>query len=555
MINRLILLIGMALSFTPCSAQKDSAGTEIFHGYDIYASTIVREDSLWKQWFAGWLSESDKPWDRIYYSESADSGSTWSDPQLAFTIQNVQVNDPSVLRLWDTLSEKYYYRMYYTYYPSGLGDPTNYIATSVSDDGLSWTHEGVLIGSDNGIDLDGAWAPSALSTDSTGSVVYLYFHNNHPDGRIYRTILLTQGSVFDKATTIPVTTTSGLRANPDVSINPDGKWWMYYNGSSLTSDNKGNFNTCRMYSDDGVNWKESSNNPIQQFNTMATCTPHVVWCNDTTYQLWYGFGSPTFLDFSVYRQFLVNELEIIETVYASSQALDVMKAAKAVDNDRFTFWSSVGYVGSGLHTEWIYFDLGVLTTVSQVNVLPRFVSRSAMCFPLNFKFQSSDDGITWSDIEGQSYSGYQCRDTVEQKFFFGSPVETRYIRLYATKLSADSYGNYYCQIAEINTASLPTSLKDIKPAGNYMLQNYPNPFHTGTTISYSLRAEANVILKVFDITGKDVATLVHSVQQAGAHQLEWKGMDSNGSQLPYGYYVCKLSVNGEWSTGKILFTE
>ncbi len=555
MINRLILLIGMALSFTSDTAQPVSDGTEIFHGYDIYASTIVREDSVWKQWFAGWLSESDKPWDRIYYSESADSGSTWSDPQPAFTIQNVQVNDPSVLRLWDTINESYYYRMYYTYYPSGLGDPTNYIATSVSLDGLSWSHEGVLIGSDNGIDLDGAWAPSAITFDSTGSEVYLYFHNNHPDGRIFRTTLLTQGSVFNKATTIPVTTASGLRANPDISINPDGKWWMYYNGSSLTSDNKGNFNTCRMYSDDGVNWKESSNNPIQQFDTMATCTPHVVWCSDTTYQLWYGFGTPTFLDFSVYRQFLVNEAEITETVYASSQALDVMKAAKARDNDRFTFWSSVGYVGSGLHTEWIYFDLGGLTTVSQVNVLPRLVSLSAMCFPVDFKFQSSDDGVTWSDIEGQSYTAYQCKDTIEQKFFFGSLVETRYIRLYATKLSADSYGNYYCQIAEINTAILPTGLSELKPDENCMLQNYPNPFHAGTTISYSLKGEANVILKVFDIAGKEVAALVHAVQPAGTHQLEWKGTDSKGRQLPYGYYVCKLSVNGVWSTAKMIFTE
>ncbi len=555
MINRLILLIGMALSFTSGTAQQEPAGAEIFPGYDIYATTIVREGPVWKQWFAGWMSESDKPWDRIYYSESADSGTTWSDPQLAFTIQNVQVNDPSVLRLWDSINEGYYYRMYYTYYPSGLGDPTNYIATSVSEDGLSWTHEGVLIGSDNGIDLDGAWAPSAISFDSTGRSIYLYFHNNHPDGRIFRTTLNMHGSVFGKSTTIPVTTAGGLRANPDVSINPDGTWWMYYNGSSVTSDNKGNFNTCRMYSDDGVNWRESSNNPIQQSDTMATCTPHVVWSSDTSYQLWYGYGSPSFLDFSVYRQFLVSEPEIIETVYASSEALEVMNAAKAMDNYRFTFWSSVGYVGTGIHTEWIYIDLGGLTTVSQVNVLPRFVSRSSMCFPESFKFQSSDDGENWSDIEGQSYTAYQCKDTIEQKFFFGSPVETRFIRLYATKLSADSYGNYYCQIAEINTAALPTTLTIIKPDEDFRVQQYPNPFHNKTTITYFLGREATVTLKVCDITGKEVATLVRAFQPAGIHQAEWEGTGSNGSRLPYGYYVYRLSADGVTVTGKILFTE
>jgi hypothetical protein len=348
---------------------------------------------------------------------------------------------------------------------------------------------------------------------------------------------------------------SGLRANPDVSINPDGTWWMYYNGPGLTSDNKGNFNTCRMYSADGINWKESSNNPIQQYDTMATCTPHVVWRSDTEYELWYGYGSPTFLDFSVYRQFLHNDPEIIETVYASSEALEVMNAIKAVDNERLTFWSSTGHVGSGLHTEWIYFDLGEPIPVSQVNVLPRIVSGNPMCFPLNFKLQFGEDGENWTDIEGQSYSDYHCTDTSEQKFFFDSTIETRFIRLYATKLSADSYGNYYCQIAEINTANLPTGVTDEKSAKGLRHHNSPNPFHTNTIISYSLNSGANVSLKVFDMAGKEMVTLVHAWQSAGSYQPEWNGTNSSGRLVPYGMYIYRLSAGGENVSGKMLFTE
>jgi hypothetical protein len=178
-----------------------------------------------------------------------------------------------------------------------------------------------------------------------------------------------------------------------------------------------------------------------------------------------------------------------------------------------------------------------------------------MCFPENFKFQSSDDGENWSDIEGQSYTAYQCKDTIEQKFYFGSPVETRFIRLYATKLSADSYGNFYCQIAEINTDALPTALTDVKPGEGFRVQQYPNPFHNKTTITYSLGREATVTLKICDITGKEVAILVRAFQPAGIHQAEWEGTGSNGIRLPYGYYVYRLSADGVSVTGKILFTE
>jgi sucrose-6-phosphate hydrolase SacC (GH32 family) len=131
---------------------------------------------------------------------------------LAFTITDVQVNDPDVLRLWDSVNSRYYYIMYYTYYPSGLGDPTNYIAVSTSLDGINWSSHGVLIGADNGIDSDGAWSPSAYSVDSTGSTVYIYFHNNHPDGRIFRTTLSNSGLTFNDTTTIAVTDAGTFRA-------------------------------------------------------------------------------------------------------------------------------------------------------------------------------------------------------------------------------------------------------------------------------------------------------------------------------------------------------
>ncbi len=529
-----------------------SQATEAFKGYDIYATTIVREDTIWKQWFAGWMTESDLPWDRMFYSFSEDSGSTWSVPVLAFTIENVQVNDPSVLRLWDAENSRYYYQMYYTYYPSGLGDPTNYIAVSTSLDGLFWTYHGVLIEADNGIDTDGAWAPSVYTVDSIASEVYLYFHNNHPDGQIFRTSLTNNGLSFDGSSTQVVTSSGGLRANPDVSRSSDGTWWMFYNGSSATSGGDGNFNTRKMYSEDGVNWMESAFNPIQQFEDMTTTTPHVVWTGPETYQLWYGFGTPSFLDFDVYMQIFQTETEPDQSVVASSEALEALGSTMAVDGDPLTFWSSAGHAGSGNYTEWIYLDNDEVRDVSVVELTPRSASGTAMCFPADFIFQHSSDGLNWTDIPGTSHSDYQCSDTTTQTFRFESIISDQYFRLYATKLNADSYGNYYCQIAEMvlaidTTVGIGFSRQE---EDSDLLQNYPNPFQHSTTISYSLQTTTNVNLEVYDILGHKVADLIDEVQVAGIHTIQWDASQLAGNMG--GVYFVRLSIEGRSISRKML---
>jgi type 1 fimbria pilin len=69
-------------------------------------------------------------------------------------------------------------------------------------------------------------------------------------------------------------------------------------------------------------------------------------------------------------------------------------------------------------------------------------------------------------------------------------------------------------------------------------QNYPNPFNPATVISYQLPVIGNVSLKVYDILGSEVATLVNEEQQPGYYEVQF-----NGNSLASGLYIYRLSAN------------
>lgn len=81
-----------------------------------------------------------------------------------------------------------------------------------------------------------------------------------------------------------------------------------------------------------------------------------------------------------------------------------------------------------------------------------------------------------------------------------------------------------------------------------LAQNYPNPFSSLTAISYSIPGSADgsqrsaVSLKIYDISGRLVCTLVNELQEAGRYEVSWDGRDDSGKLVPSGVYFCKLKA-------------
>ena len=113
-----------------------------------------------------------------------------------------------------------------------------------------------------------------------------------------------------------------------------------------------------------------------------------------------------------------------------------------------------------------------------------------------------------------------------------------------------SFGNYkLIPRTDADFINYTTDLKeDVNSVYEFKLaQNYPNPFNPSTKINYSIQADGLVTLKVFNILGQEVATLVNDFKIAGAHTINF-----DASKLSSGIYLYKISSNGFNLTKKMM---
>ncbi len=82
-------------------------------------------------------------------------------------------------------------------------------------------------------------------------------------------------------------------------------------------------------------------------------------------------------------------------------------------------------------------------------------------------------------------------------------------------------------------------------------QNYPNPFNPETSIPFSLARAGRATLRVYDVNGEFVATLLDENRGAGEHVARWNGRDDRGVAMPSGVYFVRLEANGITETRKI----
>ncbi len=83
---------------------------------------------------------------------------------------------------------------------------------------------------------------------------------------------------------------------------------------------------------------------------------------------------------------------------------------------------------------------------------------------------------------------------------------------------------------------------EVTPDKYALFQNYPNPFNPSTVISYSLIKTSFVSLKIYDMLGREVRTLISGEQPAGVYNFKWDGDNNTGRKVATGVYIYRIKA-------------
>lgn len=88
-----------------------------------------------------------------------------------------------------------------------------------------------------------------------------------------------------------------------------------------------------------------------------------------------------------------------------------------------------------------------------------------------------------------------------------------------------------------------------------LYQNYPNPFNPSTSISFDLAEDVFVTLKIYNILGQEIRTLVNDFKPAGKYTVVWDGKDNNGNAVGSGIYLYKINAGKFTKTMKMVLAK
>ena len=453
-----------------------------------------------------------------------DGGLSWTNDISASTVE------------WQLLNTGYYTTQFFTCAIDYSENDDYTILGGMQDNGTYWVNNGNQTA--NWSDLlsgDGAYCAIGIGTNMK------YFYVSAQNGQIYR--LSSTNPVYNWTRVDPDGGTAYLFINPFV-LDRNNSRMMYLAGGSVLWRNS-NLTTIAQYNTDptSVNWTELTNSSVAS-GVISTLDVSTTPAN----RLYYGTSEG-----EVYR-------------------LDGANSGNPTPVNK----TSASFPKYDPETQiYPYISCVAVNPENADEVMAVFSNYSIISL-----WHSSNGGDSWQNISGnleQNPDGSGNGPSVRWAEILPTDLGTIYLvgtstGLYSSvKLNGTStvwaqegpttIGNVVVDMIDSRTtddlvvvathgngmysSNVLVSIKENPEniVSDFQLrQNYPNPFNPNTTIEYKIAESAPVTLKIYNIQGKEIATLVNSDHTPGNYSVSWNGQDRFGQPVASGAYIYQLKA-------------
>jgi hypothetical protein len=308
---------------------------------------------------------------------------------------------------------------------------------------------------------------------------------------------------------------------------------------------------------------------------LAQAPPHAVICVPIVYSD--GMTPVLAADLTFDAWIVGNEGDVIdETTTGNAVWDDVAGAGAQIECSQFTdVWQAgdvlmVEFTGAGSNYPQAETELFSIVLNDQN---PQWADgngpQGEFILPVELSSFSAEAGpgrvvLTWVTISEAENAGFNIHRSTEENGTY-TKLNDELIPGAGTSTVEHTYtytdegltgGLYFYQLEAVSTTGDAQSLGNLEvrptPTEFALSSGHPNPMANSTEIAFQLPSETRVSLRVYDMAGREVRTLVNENLDAGFYSQNWNGLDANGRSVANGVYFYRMDAGSFNATKKLV---
>lgn len=306
----------------------------------------------------------------------------------------------------------------------------------------------------------------------------------------------------------------------------NGTYHMWYSGVDFNDINRIGHAT----SPDGITWTKDPANPVLipggNWDDFEAIHPTVIY-EDSTFRMYYnGHDGLT-----------------QRVVYAYS-----------TDGTNWIKHTAFFMLEHGLPGSWDENELGPLSVLHPDSAYHMWYTGWDNNDNFRIGHATSPDGFTWTKDSANPVLGPGNAGEWDAAMIAIPAVLFRdnLFKMWYGGFDGSHFQTGYATSNDTATTSISNSFdQDLLPSEYELSQNYPNPFNPETHIEFRMANGGFVELRIYDLLGKEVKTLVNERRQAGTYTEQWDGTNTAGQPVASGVYLYQLRIEGIDNTRNI----